>query len=154
MQNDQEYGSTPQKIALVRQIFAPALKAGLGVRTAGGRSVTLDDLAGMVAEKEKLQMVGQGGELIAVTLSDGEVPDTPRTHEQVPSFRQVHPSGEEVRFFLFSPEFKGVAISTYVPALLDLSLPILDVRLCEAKCIHRTPAKRAERIFRGIAVFD
>lgn len=134
-------------LSTVREIVRPALRQGFKLTTTKGEPVTLKSLPELVSLGASIEMIAEGGQLIAVTLSDDERPDTKRPREGLPTFCQINPDGERTNFWVL-PEGEWRAKGRpYRPSALRLDAGIFISQRDSFGRLVRLPDHRIRRIF-------
>jgi hypothetical protein len=143
---------TPEYLSRVREIIRPALRQRIKLTTTTGRPVTLQSLPRLIAGRKSINMIGEGGELIAITLPDGERPDTKRPREGLPAFCQMRFDGERSNFWLLPEGDWRSNNNDYLPAVLELDAHILNAQYDSFDRLARLDGVRVPRLFRKLDV--
>lgn len=143
---------TPEFLSRVREIVRHAHSQGIVLTTTTGDLVTLQNLPRLVHRGEAIEMVSEDGELIAVTLPDGERPDTLRPREGLPAFSQLKTNGERTNFWPLPAGHWRSNKSDYRPTALLLDAHILNPHYDPFGRLMRVEDIRVPGRFRSLEV--
>jgi hypothetical protein len=133
-----------EKLGLVRDALAPALEAGIELKSTTEEPVTFQSLPHLLASGAAINLIDDQGRLAAVTFEGDDV----CAYSAKPSFCQIAPDGSKTRFYLWAKRLLATAVGNYRPGLLRLGDPLFAVQRDQADSLIRIPAPRARHVFR------
>lgn len=132
-----------QKLALIREILLPSLVAGVALKTIAGKAVTLENLPSLMSAGAEVCLINDEGRLAVVTAVDNDSAGM----KLQPTFRQIRPDGQLIKFFGWEQGIQALAIDGYQPATLNLADDFYEVQRDDRGNLRRLNEGRAFGVF-------